>query len=371
MTWGKNKGHNSDGPYAQSWQVWRGSWSPAPWKQQQSQQPGHKGKNKGQGKGTGKGKTTSTFPSYDSANPVVDLVQEIPTPAADNLIGGLQKAINQARKLESQLRKLEITRQEKARQWRTWQEDLKQSYAREKMRFQKDMTKLEQDTVQTMEELSKARACLRNVATAGSADTQQEALAARVEEDFAELMADAQETAGDEANADQDNLEVLRRAMEAAAGSQMPPALAGHGLRTPARRTQAPAMTPERGEASTYTVSPGVPAATDPYMSSPMAPAMPVAATPVRHKEQQARQGVKDTAKPKQPVHAQAARASPSLAEKLEARRGLQSSSVTAEARTPAASVETNALREQEARSRLNIPAQVPVLLLDDDTMPT
>ena len=189
MTWSKGGGKGSDGSFSQPWQVWRGSWGQAPWRQPPGQQQGHKGKDKGQSKGTSKSKTTSTFPAYDLATPVVEVVQEIPKQHTDNYISDLQRAINSARKLESQGRKLDVLRQEKARQWRQWQEDLKQSFAREKARFVKDMHKIEQDTIQATEELSKARENLRFVA---AGDAQMEPVdagaAALVEEDFAALL---------------------------------------------------------------------------------------------------------------------------------------------------------------------------------------
>ena len=71
-------------------------------------------------------------------------------------------------------------------------------------------------------------------------------------------------------------LEVLKRAMEAAARNQSPPPRVDMPIVTPAGRTAVPAMTPyktgagshkastERSGSGTYVASPGMPAATDP-----------------------------------------------------------------------------------------------------------
>ena len=315
MTWSKGGGKGSDGSFSQPWQVWRGSWNQAPWRQQHGQQQGHKGKDKGQSKGTGKGKQASTFPAYDLATPVVDVVQEIPKQHTDSYISELQRAINSARKLETQVRKLDVLRQEKARQWRQWQEDLKQSFAREKARFIKDMHKIEQDTMQAAEELSKARANLRYVATG---DSQMEPVdaghAAIIEEDFAALLESGTGHVAEEVTTEEANMEVLKRAMEAAARSSLSPVGTVPPAATPARRTAAPAMTPyqsgsvkamdikEPGTHGTYTASPGMPVATDPYLTSPMAPTLPSATAASRPKESRSRTGLKDGARPKQPI---------------------------------------------------------------------
>ena len=384
MTWSKSGGKGSDGPYSPSWQVWRGSWQQAPWKQQQSQQQGGKGKEKGQSKGTSKGKTVSSFPAYDMASPVVDVVQEIPKRNADNYISELQRAINNARKLESQIRKLDVQRQEKARQWRKWQEDLKQSFATEKSRYNKDMAKIEQDALQATEELCRARANLRHAA---AGDTQMEPIEAGVaehfEEDFAALLEGGARHSEEEVCTEEANMEVLRRAMEAAARPLSSPSSVDLQAVTPARRTSAPAMAPYRGSAGqaagvtntggsgNYTASPGLPAATDPYLASPMVPTPPSMTAAMRSKDR-ARTGIKEVARPKQPVHPGQARSSPSLADKLEARRNVHRQSDPEQMGNLDATVvnedgRTTQDREQADRLRLNIPAQVPVMLLDDD----
>ena len=326
MTWGK--GYNQDGSPSQPWQVWRGSWGSAPWKQSAAQPKGGKNKSKGGGKGKPQEKN---FPACDHSTPSDILVQEVRTVPSDSLLSELQKAINQARKLEGHVRKLQTSKTEKVQQWQKWEADLKASYCRERSRFCRDMNKLEKDTETAVEELEKARAHLRVVALEGQAEAVQQD-SKNYDEEFHMLLAGSPAVQGQMASQEEEDA-VLQRAISAAqmaapvVQTQAQPAHLG--LSTPLRRTGVPPMTPatkiapphQDCPAGQYLASPSEQALTDPYMRSPLATPGPRTPIATRPKELLQRTGVKESIKPKHPVHPGTSRNSPSLADKLEARR--------------------------------------------------
>ena len=55
-------------------------------------------------------------------------MREMKGPPSVGFIGELQAAINHARKMENQLGKLEVARQDTTRQWKAWEEELRLSY---------------------------------------------------------------------------------------------------------------------------------------------------------------------------------------------------------------------------------------------------
>ena len=379
MTWGK--GYKQDDSPSQSWQVWRGSWGSAPWKQNASQPKGGKHKSKGNGKGKPQDKT---FPAYDRAAPSDILVQEVSAVTTDGLLSELQKAINQARKLEGQVRKLQSSKTEKVQQWQKWEADLKASYTRERNRFSKDMSKLEKDTESAVEELGKARAHLRAVALEGQAESEsQDKHYKNYDEEFDTLLAGSLTVQAQSGSPEEEDA-VLQRAINAAQAAtpaaRQPVPLAQLGPTTPLRRTGVPPMTPTAGPASSlnagpvgqYLASPVEHAVTDPYMRSPLATPGPKTPVTMRPKETQPRTGVKDSVKPKHPVHPGAAHNSPSLADKLQARRlqhldRLNAAPPDDGLPLPSMGLDELALsQEQRERERLGIPAQVPVILFDD-----
>ena len=61
------------------------------------------------------------------------------------MIQSLQKAVNAARKAENRVKKVTAERVERQQQWRTWEADLKKTYAKERQRFSNALAKLEQD----------------------------------------------------------------------------------------------------------------------------------------------------------------------------------------------------------------------------------
>ena len=375
MSWAKGGGSD--------WRLWRGSWpSPSkdsvPWRQQ-----GQKGQQKGQAKhqkGSGKGKPSDGgFPSYDRKAPKEELMKEVSSSSQAGLITEVQRAINNARRLENVARKLELAKQEKAKQWQDWQEELKATYSKERARFNRDITRLEKDSESTAVELRAARANLRAVAMDSGEDAhREEPPDATYEADFTALLA-ADQDDFDAKTAEMDNAQVQQRALEeakASGGVGHPSGRAMDAFATPARRSRVPAMTPTHcltpsAESQAYS---GPPAATDPYMASPGATTGAASPSPMRPKEHLPRQGVKEAVKPKHPIRLPAHRGSPSLAEKLAERRMQHAAS--AHVPTPDIAVPTEAFlsaehlaaahKIQAERDRLNIPAQVPVLIFDD-----
>ena len=172
---------------------------------------------------------------------------------------------------------------------------------------------------------------------------------------------------------------VIQRALEASRLTVPPKPAPTPGMTTPLRRTQCPALTPDRSysaqlgaqtgrttealESTTSIASPSTMASSDPYHR--------LLFRGSKGKEAAGRVGLKDAVKPKQPVHPSSARSSPSLAEKLEAKR-MQQMAVALEEEGPSepdrgnAASPSRAAREQLERARLKIPASVPVLIFDD-----
>ena len=235
---------------------------------------------------------------------------------------------------------------------------------------------MEKEEAEALLEQNTARESLRKVALGQEMDVAPLPMEA-ADQDFEMLTRSAFTEGAEEEDADA----VIQRAVEAGKGPSHAAPSAEVPLSTPLRRTRVPAMTPD----ATYSArlgclrdgpgllqqdsAPTTAAVSDPYLSSPVMPSAPTPKPAFRHKEPVVRTGIKDAMRPKQPIHHVAARSSPSLAEKLEARR-MQQMNVDqsyGQQTEQASALQSRAEKEQMERERLGIPVQVPVLVFDDE----
>ena len=379
MTWSKGNSNGAKQEYGgyQGWSYWRGAAS-----------PGYKG-NKGRGKAPWQEKPDTrqgqqrkgAFPHYDALpkGERQTLVEVTSTSSAGGYVSELQRAVNVARKAEQRVKKLAGEKQDRVQQWRDYEAELKRCYSVEKQRFRNALQKLERDEVEALAEQTAARESLRRVAvgqTAEPEDTHMEVL----DQDFEMLTRSAATDPVQEEDADA----VIQRALEASRSMVPPKPAPTPGMTTPLRRTQCPALTPDHSysaqlgaptgrstealASTTSIASPSTMASSDPYQCSPAIPRTTLPRPLSKGKEAAGRVGLKDAVKPKQPVHPSSARSSPSLAEKLEAKR-MQQMAVALEAEGPSEPDPGNAASPSRAatqKGRLNIPASVPALIFDD-----
>ena len=142
---------------------WPGSWSSPkpPWKQQA-------------------GTNAAMISAYDAQRVTVEQTQSQNVEREDDqnagMIQSLQKAVNAARKAENRVKKVTAERVERQQQWRTWEADLKKTYAKERQQFSNALAKLEQDLREAVHQQEQARAHVRSVAS-GTAGEQMEDVA--------------------------------------------------------------------------------------------------------------------------------------------------------------------------------------------------
>ena len=156
------------------WRYWPGSWSSPkpPWKQQA-------------------GANAAMISAYDAQRVTVDQTQSQSAEREEDqnagMIQSLQKAVNAARKAENRVKKVTAERVERQQQWRTWEADLKKTYAKERQRYSNALAKLEQDLREAVHQQEQARAHVRSVAS-GTAGEPMEDVATVTDEEFAALM---------------------------------------------------------------------------------------------------------------------------------------------------------------------------------------
>ncbi|CAE7947777.1 unnamed protein product, partial [Symbiodinium sp. KB8] len=227
-----------------SWQLWQGAWSPnpkskaAPWQRQP--QPRH----------------ASVFDGYDAvdleAEGVIDVEQAT---GSGRLVPTVQGVLNETRKAEVRVQKLNIALKAGAAKWRAYEAKFKATYQKERARFLREQARLEKDIQEAEVAQTQARETLCRVATGmlqapvEIEDTAEEAL------NVDSIFAGWTEEEGQEADA------LLRRA------------LAGSVVRTPARSVRAVPRTPNtaasRGpEGNMHVDQEGMGA--DPYMYGPI-----------------------------------------------------------------------------------------------------
>ena len=175
---GRGWGYNKGGGYSPSayWQYWDGTWSAA-----------QKRNSKG---GSWKGKAEPSaphFPAYDARG------QETATPKGgkglgeyqdawaveaaepvEDMVTQVQSQINYTRKTEAKVRSLEAAKAKKEAMWGKYFEELKKAYVRELSRYQKAMSKIEQDLTTATTTRDEARRALQqfDFRTLGEEDSQ-------------------------------------------------------------------------------------------------------------------------------------------------------------------------------------------------------
>ena len=317
MTWSKGGGgkpQQEHGGY-RGWSYWRGASSPG----------GKQGKGRGKAPWQDKAENRqaqpkkAAFPHYD-ALPKGDrhgLVEVASSSNSGGYVSELQRAVNAARKAEQKVKKLAGERTERVQQWKDYELELKRCCCRE--------AAVQRSSPKTGEGGSRSSAganqCTRQFATGGpgkGTGDRGDPYGGRGS-DFELLTRGASPVGVEGEDADaviQRAVEDGKKPLHGAPGLEAP-------VRTPLRRTQAPAFSPDNaysGRLGSMREGPGwqqreatnpTTASTDPYMSSPVLPAAPVPKMPPRHKEPGVRVGLKDATRPKQPVHHISSRSSP------------------------------------------------------------
>ena len=152
-----SRDHSWDGP---RWQLWRGGMYVSPKaKAGQPWKPPGKGKGK---KGPDNG-TRTAFPSYDDRKPaemaIVPLSEKrlegtaSGNEGANNIVRTVQSAVNQARKLDSKVQRLQREFAERKLQWDAYVDEMKQTLQKEKSRFISDQN----TTAQALREAQEAQ----------------------------------------------------------------------------------------------------------------------------------------------------------------------------------------------------------------------
>ena len=202
---GKEKG--KDGKSGGKWQYWAGAWSPA---QKHHGPPWKTGKHNAHEAAS----SNLVIPGYDAAGKEVKNITEVASvnkETGDTYATALQKAINQVRKTEGRVRKLASDKQARLTQWNNWVQELRKSYAKEKLRYQSAMEKLARDMEEAQLEQAGAQAALRkvaaNVETGGEMEIQPG--------DMLEFDALMQTQEVEEHVSKETNAEILKRTMQA------------------------------------------------------------------------------------------------------------------------------------------------------------
>ena len=197
-----------------NWSPWRGSW--------RSARTGSYDR--------GQWQSSSAFPSYDSrwlAADSIEVVAETRTkePHPDGSVKAVQAAINQVRKADARVLKIQKDQRDKTQMWETYERKLRASFLQEKKKHAEAMTKLAGELVEAATEQATTREAMGKAAAllSSGAIPQLEA----VDTDWDELM-DAHPTARPAALHQQVD-ELLRSAPAVPAGSIPSPGLDMHG----------------------------------------------------------------------------------------------------------------------------------------------
>ena len=380
MTWSKGgggKGKQDYGGY-RGWSYWRGATSPS------NKQGKGWGKEPWQEKAEGKQAQPKkgAFPHCDALpkGERQSLVEVASSSSSGGYVSDLQRAVNIARKAEQRVKRLAGEKTQRVQQWKDYEAELKRCYAVEKQRFRGALQRLEKEEAEALLEQTTARESLRKVALGQESDVVPVPMEAP-DQDFEMLTRSAFAEGAEEEDADA----VIQRAVEAGKGPLHAAPSAEVPLLTPLGRTRVPAMTPDTTYSARFgslreepgllqqDLAPTTAAVSDPYLNSPVLPSAPTPKPAFGHKEPVVRTGIKDAVRPKQPIHHVAARSSPSLAEKLEARRMQQMNAgpICGQGMEQVSALQSRAEREQMERERLGIPVQVPVLVFDDEDKET
>ena len=143
---------------SKKWDYWPGSWhSPR--------------RGDGGAKGAGKHQP-SAFPAYDSRKPPEEdmtpvQVRRTGTAAPTPLVQAVQGAVNFARKLDMRQIKLAKELSDRQKCWRGYQVDMKRSYAKEKVRFEHDQSRLKEDLQKITMQQAQAYQLIQEAAAKG------------------------------------------------------------------------------------------------------------------------------------------------------------------------------------------------------------
>ena len=256
-----------------TWNFWPGAWSP----------PTAKGRDKYPTY------MLPQFPSYDDQARVQALTKATAaqtakskgrgktvedadmTDPADTVTQFLQEAINTTRKSEQKMRSLTATKAKKEALWVKYVEDMKRTLQKEHQRHQKEMERLNADIHMAAQAQEQARGHLRHSWEAIAAYGQPPPTTESAQDTSWDNMLEAWQAEQQDSTAPQ---AVLRRALQGALPTAVPARSIGAQdelLHTPPRKpTPMPSFTP------TATTPPGLSRTTDPYMTSPGQPEMPM-----------------------------------------------------------------------------------------------
>ncbi|OLQ13229.1 hypothetical protein AK812_SmicGene2816 [Symbiodinium microadriaticum] len=143
---------------SKKWDYWPGSWrSPR--------------RENGGIKGAGKNQSTA-FPAYDSRKPPEEdmtpvQVRRTGTATPTPLVQAVQGAVNFARKLDMRQIKLAKELSDRQKCWRGYQADMKRSYAKEKVRFEHDQSRLKEDLQKITAQQAQAYQLIQEAAAKG------------------------------------------------------------------------------------------------------------------------------------------------------------------------------------------------------------
>ena len=321
--------------YGRPYQYWSGSWH-GRWNKPEKKE-----------------KSKPVIGSYMDAKPnMEDNVPKLQTPAKEEKLptehGGdflraLQKQITTARKAETKARKLQEELLQRHEKWQQFEEDIRTAFKKERMKYNTDIQKLEEDLKDALESAEEAQILLRSVAKSG-APCGSSTVPEDMDVDQKSKDNEAWDTliAGRDAEEEKSDNETIQRWLKQALEASRSDV---DRARTKVREAQAnkdasePQSPGRAGEPSTASASTGPytstsPTITDPYLGSPipMATGRPgterTTTTPrLRHKQQNAvgvRQPIKLASKPSGRVHSISPRhPGLSLAQKLDQKRGI------------------------------------------------
>ena len=248
---GRQKQQGAGGD-ASSWQLWRGAHSPAqrPWKQQGygwdkkedrvvPQFPSYQEMPDLEGQQTGKDMGSSTASTYESG----------PT-------YGLQQLLNVARKSEMRVGRIIAQKERAQRQWKAWDQQMKQAFLKEKKRFSQNMDRLDKELAEALRQQEDARLMVFSVAPGSSMPVT--GGPAPMEEDE---HAWEQARGLWEQEAASDTQGVLERALAQARAAGLTPC-------TPVRTRPVQPMTPNPHMTVSAAPAPEMPQPVDPYLAA-------------------------------------------------------------------------------------------------------
>ena len=270
--WSDDRGGWQDGPRQdgsrKSWSYWSGSWKASP-----------KSRAKGQG--------NYQFPAYDDeqkdAQGLVAIAeQRTPQPGASSgpsLVQLVQAAVNQARKLDGKLHKLQSDLEAKERQWQAYTLAMRKSYQQEKQRHAEAVQRLQDEIAEVFVLQRAAHDHIKPVAAASKAlkDSGKDTAAV-------EFMALVGETGAADRPSPLLSSELVQMLTMVQQQMATNPSSPGPGLSAsqpapppvpttpPHRGTHVPPMTPESASAASRTSASLLAAfdpLRDPYMASP------------------------------------------------------------------------------------------------------